>query len=114
MMLGGPTARALSLVVLHAVHVLVLLLPTLVLAGAQGVSGGTFWFACAITLAAILECLALPQPTRVTSVHDRLALRVALFVGLCLLLFFWLAQIERILYQTNCFPFQISKKPIRY
>lgn len=88
-------------VIAHAFHLGLLLLPTLVLAGPQGIGGAIGCFAFVITAAGILESLFLsPEvpvevPIRDVVIRDKVAMRVSLFVGICLLAVFWSAQIER-------------------
>lgn len=98
MTLGELIRRAGSLLLVHAVHGIVLLSPTLMLAGPRGIGWATGCFAIGITAAAVMESLFVRQQFQVSNVtvRDKLAVRVAQFVGMCLLAVFWLAQIERI------------------
>lgn len=85
-----------GLVLAHAFHLLVLLLPTLVAAGDAIRWWSIGCFALGIVSAAVLEGFFVSQdgPVHGVRVHDRMALRVAQCVGVCLLVLFWMAQIE--------------------
>lgn len=78
----------------HMIHVVVLLWPTLVLAGPAGFGIPVAVFAVCVLLAAWIESVALTSPARVERTCDVPAIRVAQTVGICLLLVLWIAQFE--------------------
>lgn len=80
----------------HAVHLCVLLTPTLLLVGPWRIGWATGCFAAGITVAGVLESLFLSPDVEVRNapIRDRVAMRVSLFVGIFLLAVFWSAQIE--------------------
>ena len=98
MTFGELTRHTGCLLFVHSVHVIVLLLPTYLLAGPDGMAWPTGCFALCIMAAAMLEGLCVAQHRQVisTEVQDKQAVRVALLVGICLLAAFWSAQIERL------------------
>ena len=82
----------------HAAHLLLLLSPTWWLAGWAGIDAGLAIFAAAVLFAGILESEAARKnlgENRSTA-EDLVAIRVARWVGVGLLLTFWLAQWERL------------------
>jgi protein-S-isoprenylcysteine O-methyltransferase Ste14 len=97
----------------HAIHLCVLLLPTLVLTGPLAMGRAAIgWeigcFALGITAAGVLESLFLTPEVQAsdTSIRDKLTLRVSLFVGICLLAVFWSAQIEWLLHSRRALAMQ--------
>ena len=94
--------QLLRLSFVHVLHVAILLLPTLVLAGPLAVGWTTTCFALAITAAAILEGALVHREFHVRTVTtaDNPAMRMACFVGICLLVLFWVAQIERLTFEV--------------
>jgi protein-S-isoprenylcysteine O-methyltransferase Ste14 len=106
---GGLISRVGCPLIVHVVHVLVLLLPTFMLAGPLGIEWATGFFACVITAAALLESSFVPRQRGVRNamIRDKQALRVARFVGLYLLAVFWFAQIERHLHGRSVPAMQI-------
>ena len=107
----------------HAVHLLVLIWPTLLLDGIDGLRSSTIVFACSVGLAACLESAIVAHaaapplltdvaPTQMLQscslgikrslettcteqVRDPVAMRTSAVVGVLLLLAFWRAQVER-------------------
>lgn len=92
----GFVARAGCLAVGHAMHAGLLLWPTLVFAGLRGMGWSAGSFGLGIIGSAVLESLCAPGEcdVREPGIRDRVALRVARWVGLGLLVLFWSAQIE--------------------
>ena len=87
----------LGFALIHAIHVVILLLPTLMLTGRLQFDGPLAVFAILVALAAALESHFV-QPSfnaASASIHDASAIRIASMVGGLLLLSFWSAQIER-------------------
>ena len=99
-----------ALLAVHAVHAALLLWPSLVLGLIRDSAWKTGLFALGIVGAAILESGCLPEPDGAASsrIHDSCALRVARWVGLCLLLVFWLAQAEAATRPTNGESMQLA------
>lgn len=80
----------------HLVHLFALLLPSFIIAGGNAWNGATGFFAFGIVAAAILDGRFVPQDCHIRSVTvcDKPAMRVAQFVGIYMLVVFWMAQIE--------------------
>jgi protein-S-isoprenylcysteine O-methyltransferase Ste14 len=80
------------------VHAVVLMAPTLVLAGFDGISWAVGCFAIGIIAAAMLESYFVSHDVRASdaTVQDPTAIYVARLVGLFLLAIFWSAQIEQL------------------
>lgn len=87
----------------HALHVPLLLLPTLVLQGLAGLDVSTLCFVGGIATAAVLESRFVRQRFEIAfaRVHDRTAVRMAQVVGIGLLVVFWSAQVEGIFLPTR-------------
>jgi protein-S-isoprenylcysteine O-methyltransferase Ste14 len=98
MLHGLLAGRVLGLTLVHLTHGFLLLLPTLLFAGPMAIEWGTGCLACGIVAAAALESQLVPKTVHVrsTKIQDRVAMRVAACVGVCLLAIFWFAQVERL------------------
>ncbi|TWT83105.1 Isoprenylcysteine carboxyl methyltransferase (ICMT) family protein [Planctomycetes bacterium CA13] len=90
--------KTLAWLSLHLIHGLILTLPTMVLAPSSAIDWRYIWFMIGVLIAAILESSSqhIQFDLLEVKIHDPLAMRVASFVGLLLLLGFWAAQIERL------------------
>ena len=92
----GWLSTLLVFVLVHAIHLAILLLPTLILAGPSQVDVAVALFASLVTIAAVLESRFV-QPAfdgASATICDVRAMHVASIVGVLLLVTFWLAQIE--------------------
>ncbi|QEG42044.1 isoprenylcysteine carboxylmethyltransferase family protein [Roseimaritima ulvae] len=80
----------------HAVHLMVLLLPTWLWVGLHGCDAWVFSFAGIVLLAAMLESrsVAVGSDSQPAQTQDPQAMRLAQLVGFALLLLFWCIQVE--------------------
>lgn len=83
--------------IVNVLHLPLLLLPTLLIGGMTAIDVESTILACGIFAASLLESLSIrARPlTAIRSTQDQPAMRVALIVGISLLLLLWAAQIER-------------------
>ena len=98
MVLTKRTGRVGCQIAAHVVHAVVLMAPTLLLAGFDGISWAISCFAIGIIAAAVLESYFVSHDARASkpTVQDPTAICVARLVGLFLLAIFWSAQIEQL------------------
>lgn len=99
--------RAASLSLGHAVHVLLVVAPTLILGGGKAIDVGLVAFATAILTAGLLESGSVAKQSVDRPIQDALAIRVAMAACFIFLGLLWLAQIERMLVGA-------AGKPIQY
>lgn len=98
--------RGAGVVTAQVVHVPLLLLPTFLLSGPRGMEWSTICLALAVVMAAVLEGLFVTQRfvTPDDEVHDHVAVKVACFVGICLLGIFWSSQVEQFIQGSRSLP----------
>ena len=106
----SPIARGIFGLVVHALHLFVLLMPTLLVAGVSGIGWTTCCFGIAIATAAVLESASIVpgfNPNN-AAYQDIAAMRMAAVVGVCLLVLFWSAQIEQLIDGHRCEALQFG------
>lgn len=98
MVLPQAVRTAVCHMLAHVVHLVVLLLPTIVLAGLESINAVVVSFASVIAIAAVLEASAVSKRFEASRspVCDPMAIHVACAVGIGLLVLFWAAQIENL------------------